>query len=484
MTTTTRTTHFNSSHWWSLLLFQLVLVLVSNQLSSVSAQTTDTDAVVVTNVTFTYTFTMFYAPDVGQQYAYDRVVGAAGACLAAELNEYNVDVNIVNLTAEAVGDCSTTVINAPENIGLCIESVGSVVVEVDEVIDFNLIEKLSAGRVQACIVTFNEDNPNEIHLGYTSPIPLAVPIIVEMEGVRTELVPSMAEFLRQELLATLTPQLANQNPPFELVDVKIVAQELQVEGEEGRRRRLVIGDQNQNINNNHRQLQGDITGNSVEVILVGNCANVDGANNCDRDSVQSVAKKVTEENSETILEILQAVGQGRTYFDRVESLEVKQGESLVTINVTAILDKTSDIPTLEEFSQDDTPEEEAPFWIWILVGGSAGVLLVGSIWATQAYKERNKEALLRQAFEENHRQSAMGILSKEPASEGYQDHPHDHEPRGMMASPTEEDMPMDESHGDLGAVPDTDDSPIAAAAGETTVDKSMDEDSVPMDEQQ
>uniref|UniRef100_A0A7S2YTN6 Uncharacterized protein n=1 Tax=Entomoneis paludosa TaxID=265537 RepID=A0A7S2YTN6_9STRA len=255
-------------------------------------------------------------------------------------------------------------------------------------------------------------------------------MVLELDGVRTELTPGDAARLRAELLSTLRPILAEGEPPFDLTDVKIVAQQLQVEQESRRRRAAVkfLPQVEQEVapadsSSTHRRELQTISGVHTEVILVGNCAIVEGVDNCEPQLVQQRAKSAVTDESATILQNLQEETSIRDYFDRVDGFGVNAAsDSLITINVTEILAETNDIPSLEEFSNDTTDEEEAPWWIWVLVGGVAGVFAVGSIWASRAIQERNREAILRQAFEENHRQSMAGVSRSMMSKGGNSDH--------------------------------------------------------------
>eukprot|EP00527_Entomoneis_sp_CCMP2396_P001591 CAMPEP_0198145502 /NCGR_PEP_ID=MMETSP1443-20131203/23958_1 /TAXON_ID=186043 /ORGANISM="Entomoneis sp., Strain CCMP2396" /LENGTH=502 /DNA_ID=CAMNT_0043809177 /DNA_START=1 /DNA_END=1506 /DNA_ORIENTATION=- len=359
------------------------------------------------NVNVNYTYTCFRDISLTIQQAYDTIDSEGLAYLVDKIEGADVDATILNFTSYILSSCSDAVRSASENLGACVEAEGSVWVNVDGDIRYDLVEKLAVSKVQSFINGFNDKYASTIHIGYNSPIAIKTTVVFRLGGVRTALTAADMARLKAEIIHILAPILAAGSPPFLLTDIKLVTQQPAITN--SRRRRTF--EEVEALSPSERELQ-TITGNNVEVLLVGNCANIDGQKLCTREAIKAKAEEVSAENAQIILSNLQEEAGDRDYFDRINEISVNEGASILTINVTEVLDKTEGILGLTDNSSTTTDEEEVPFWLWILAGGTAGVLFVGGIWAYVAVTYRNREAVLRKAFEDNHRQS---MSSKSPS---------------------------------------------------------------------
>ena len=362
-----------------------------------------------------YAYTVFRLDNFTVQQAYDVVDSEALAFLENEIAQADVNLNVTNVTSSTVTACTGAVAGAPENIGACVEAEGSVWLDLDADIRYDLVEKLAVTKIQTFIQAFNQDYDGLIHIGYKSPILTSATVIFQLEGVRTSLSAEDRERLRAEILSTLRPVMLALQPPFVLTNVAILGE---IPRYDNNNRRAV---QEYATLSGDRQLQS-ISAVEVEAVLVGKCINegVD-AELCSQDVVEDRVRDVSGDNANVILTRLREESSERDYFDLVDEIVVDPSRSSIFVmNVTDVLDDSTVPSSLEDASSDTEVEEDIPWWVWILLGGPLLILAIGGVVAYYAVKERDRSSVLRQAFEDNYRQSVVGSSTKVPF-----DAPHD-----------------------------------------------------------
>ena len=386
------------------------------------------------DIDISFDYVCHYSSTLSVEVALGDVDLEAEDFLRQEVEANEVDVEIKNLTSVATAACAQ--VNPPpasKDVSECTVATGTVTVNLDSEIKYELVQRLTTKKLQRFLDQYNSGN-TLTHVDYVSPVLVKVRVIFSFTGAPEEPL-SAADFdaFVNSIKEVLGDKLRNGSPPLEIETIQLVGQRRSIPN---RRRRLCM-DENDELKGGSCKLELqdrnlnilEEFSNQLEVLVVSSCVEAAGENSCSETNVQEVVTTTSNDEStkEALLQALQDAPNS-DYFDSVSGVvadSVGEGESLLNVqlndNVIAAAENLPDVAsTSDEANKErESNEEEYPVWLWGLIGGSVGIVVVGSIFAYMGVRRRNQAAMVRDAYDAHDQEGRKTPMSQEQPLEYY-----------------------------------------------------------------
>lgn len=369
-----------------------------------------------------YRYTIFVTSDL--QNGMNQVDNAVEPFLQTALYTASVDATILNITSKLTSTGSSCPGGGQLNHCSLVSS--QICARVSASLDRTLVGNFIFEKTQQFLTAFNDNHTNSIQAIFEYPITVRTSLVVSLLGTTDALGTNEKTILEQEMRNGLSKIFQSSVNGYELKNVKIVLQgavfDLQRNGQfwsiDGGRRFL--------------QSQQNVPDNRVELSVVAQCA---GSQTCTSSNFSStLQKQATPYIERNMLRNLQQ-DKSTAYFQQVQSVQAYgTSTTFLNFNVTALVDSaTRNIPPAPTTKQP-IHDEQAPWWTWLLLGASLGIIALGSMWTGLTVYKLGKEERIR---------NGTMTAAKQPQIEKYSrlDFPQDNGTQHDSSEETEQEQP-------------------------------------------